>query len=137
MIQDIYPSVYDNRYKIASPMADARICAFDGDGVLAKIDAGRIRLPRYEELCAKGVDFCYIFHVDDGDYFLAFCEQPLQVDGYSYLDIRSFLTWNANPDAFSMITAYQLHNWYAKNRFCGRCGAALARGTQERSLVCR
>lgn len=131
MIQDIKKGTYSNAYRICDPCDGDIVYAFNKNQVL--LNSGTLRPPKKEEM---GDTKCrFLFRVEEKDRYLA--GGTVQVpEGYEYMPVTVFRTMLPMEEAFSLITAYHLSNWYTSNVFCGKCGAKLGAGTTERSLVC-
>lgn len=164
MIQDIAPQKLYNQYKKKTPSAESRICVFDrGSLLVGKTDAQDpetmqgLRFPRFCEF-AQEIETEYLFSIDETDYFLAFGEpgapltetdaggpgEPGSVgsgplpDGFEFSPILQLRDGRpqAGAEMFAAFTAFHLWKWYSANRFCGRCGHPMARGDEERVLIC-
>lgn len=139
MIQEIYPSIFDNHYK--------DITMEDGDFVLGFDNEGRILLGRDEKaLFPMGKEFAgrpnvYLFSVDEKRYFLLLetldCTGSCEDEGaYSYYTIRDARDRFSGKEVFAIFTAWHLWRWYADNIFCGRCAEKLELSHSERALKC-
>lgn len=89
MIQDIFPSRFDNSYKIALPQPKDIVFCFRGSAVLAKISGELVTYPQYCEFILgitseEPMDvgdkfrFTYLFSIDETRYFLADMKDELQ-----------------------------------------------------------
>lgn len=129
MIQDIPSGCFDNGYAIKEPAPGDAVYAFRGNEFLAV--PGTLTVPTYAQIGGK----CrFLFRAAGRDRYLA--EEGARAEGFSYGSIGAFRLLAPREEAFSLITAYHLYNWYMTNRFCGACGAEYEAGTKERSLVC-
>lgn len=144
MIQDIAPHQFSLDYQVLAPTS--------GDTVLF-LHKGNFYLtpektyPLYEDFHYEEQEarFIYLFSIDHQNYFLAdfsssymeafctlHCEKGL-LTAYTYRDIRVLKPMFL---AFVGYTAWHLYSWYHTNRFCGRCGAKMELGVNERKVVC-
>lgn len=136
MIQDISPKIYHNEYRESVPSPTDTVLLFRDREVLVKRDAaGNIGFPRLEELGDSCRILSYLFDISGEDYFLGRLtgEAP---EGYSFENVKIFRVARPKDRAFAGITGFQLSEWYAKHRFCGRCGGRMERDRRERMLYC-
>jgi len=139
MIQDIGPSKLDNTfipYEIR-----------EGDCLLVFDEQGRI-LIRQDSMAENGFPTkkevgnpsnpVYLFSLDDRRFFLNLCSAPDRLEGgftrRTVRELRDIL--DGGKELFAAFTAYHLWRWYADNRYCGRCGAALQVDAKERAMRC-
>ena len=61
---------------------------------------------------------------------------PPAPEGFGYCPIGVFREEMEREEALMMISAFHLSEWYARNRFCGHCGAPMSPHATERALVC-
>lgn len=164
MIQDIYPHKLDNSYRAQEkPATESIIISITSDGVLTRILEGddikspeeqictgdkekrllstarEIELPRLGEL--SGVDedkLIYLFALDGTSCFLLSERLKSIPDGYEYIPVTTLRKQGIGPKSsiFSVVTAFQLANWYRKNRYCGCCGSETVRDELERAIRC-
>jgi len=141
MIQDIEPARFDNAYKIRAPRADDRVICYRAGELLIRENGGEdgTHLPRYDEIAAfddlAPEDFRYLFAVDGIGYMLCPSADIAEVDGLSF-ERQSALRKLPKPQAFAGACGMHLAEWYARNRFCGRCGTLLEASASERALIC-
>lgn len=134
MIQDIGSHQFSNVWALRRPEAGDLIYLFQGRDALMGPDG---QLPRYEELAGReGMEFRYLFAVDETHYFLALTEEKVELEGYTYRLAREFRCHRPMDRALAGFTAMHLNNWYRRNRFCGRCGGKMVEGADERKMVC-
>lgn len=152
MIQDIYPKIYHNAYKDASPRENDFILVFHGNTALIRfqLPEGKLRFPTLKEMEGHPCTYHYLFSIDCYPYFLALPDgDPLEsidtdtpwlpegsLPGYTYENVRIFRTALSRHTAFAGITAHHLYAWYRDNQFCGRCGHRLNPDHRERMLFC-
>ena len=152
MIQDIFPTVFDNHYEPKEPDASAVLMFVRGDEVLYRTEKEKIIYPRYVDCIVDGVDSRYILSMDETGYFLA-CEtayyedeeahtaymrlvRALEEEGFSFRNRMTLRSKSDKEACFAGATAWQIGSWYADNRICGRCGHPLQHAPKERMMKC-
>ena len=151
MIQDIYPHKLNNHYDTdAKPDKNSIILYFTKEGLLHKLcqyksQDSYLFFPSVQDFMndSGSLPFeedalTYLFSVDETHYFLLEKEPSYLPEGYVFAPVRKLRTKDIHPKylIFTAITAFQLHNWYENNRFCGRCGAKTVHSLTERALKC-
>lgn len=140
MIQDIEPYSYHNAYKPAKPEKESFIIYCRGMDVLTKQEGEEITFPTFQEMESKNPDIyeqsIYLFSIDQMRFYLI--EQLVyeDTDKFQMLYKEEFRYVKPRHFAFAGITGFQLYNWYASRKFCGRCGKLLRRDEKERMLYC-
>ena len=141
MIQDIFPSKLDNHYEPFTLRAEDTFVICDGDGrLLVNTDGGRVHFPGGAD-AADGTTSdadaaVYLFSLDGERYFLRADDAPAEKEGFTYRTLREIRDLCVGKEVYAAFTAYHLWRWYRDNRFCGRCGGALAHSVTERALQC-
>lgn len=140
MIQDIFPHRYDVTYKNPIPSDRDIMLIFSKDTLLCDDKDGEVKFPSVSEVLSIVPDIKqkarFLFTIDDLNYF----DLP-------DFDIEPFGNWNYIPkeqfreirpvlSAFVSVTAWQIHSFYAKNTFCGTCGARMHQSQTERAMIC-
>lgn len=135
MFQDIFPHVYHNEFSDRPPRAEDRILSFSPEGLLCRVEEGRLVLPAWEAL---GRPACvhYLFSIDQTGYFFQEQGEPIGAAGWTRAATYGLRECRADENLFAMAAAESLWRWTCSNRFCGRCGGEMAWGTTERSRVC-
>jgi NAD+ diphosphatase len=139
MIQDIYPKVFNNEYKEPPPEMNSRVFCFHRNMILAAVTGNEIHIPFYHEIekCGmEGLNFIYLFSIDETTFFLADTQNELEIAPFRYEKISILRSARPKDLVFAGLTAYQLYNFYQTNRFCGRCGSLMERDHKERMLSC-
>jgi NAD+ diphosphatase len=134
MLHNIQPSAYDNSFRQETPDADSRILFIRDNAVLVKETDERISFPLFEEIEPQDKAYIYLFSIDSAKYFLAGEAEPF--GEYDYRDMMEFRYKKPKALAFAAATACQLHGWYSKNRYCGRCAFEMVRDKKERMMRC-
>ena len=136
MIQDIAPDRLNNTFAPRAPRAEDSMLLFDGDGKLyVRIQDGKILFPSERDVPADGA--VYLFAVNDTGFFLALPRPEISLPGFEYRTVRELRDACRGTELFAAFTAYHLWEWYAANRFCGRCGGVNVPHPAERALQCR
>lgn len=141
MIQDIFPAKLDNHYyEDAVPDENSYIFSFLGDELLFKADeeSKTISYPTLSDFVTLDLsDLVYLFMVDDRKYFLLLAEAYVSSE-FSYRKMRELRNDYYLPkhDIFAAFTAYQLSEWYAVTKYCGKCGRINVNDKKERARVC-
>lgn len=137
MIQDIAPHIYHNEYLPKKPSKDSYGMSFEEGKLRVRIQDGELTFPTFDELEKKNEkiyeDYIYLFEVDDKAFYLL---KDIEVDNYELFSRRDLREKQPQHMAFAGITAFQLHDWYHNNRFCGRCGNAMRHDEKERMMRC-
>ncbi len=138
MIQDLYPSRFDNRFELRLPLPDSTVLFFRGDAVLAAYDEARGELvfPCRGDF-AEDLSAVYAFSIDDRPFFLALRDTRAP-EGFRLCAVRELrsLPLASNRGIFAVYSAYHLWKWYAGGRFCGACGGPAEPDGKERALFC-
>lgn len=107
-------------------------------GLVARREEGRLVFPTDDELGALGVDAVdahRLGSLDDTDA-LALPVRGEIPPPFETMGLRALAGLLA-PELFGVVgRAMHTCDWLSTNRFCGRCGAATARSTAERCVVC-
>lgn len=155
MIQDIAPLKFYNEYRQQQISDDSYILAFKGNGIYLKKDA-RIEFPTWEQVrsaigsgsedAPKNDDIMsiknsavnsqiYLFSIDSKAYFL-FDLTNIQLPGFEYVRMFDVRRLNPKSQVMAAATGWHLYQWYAANKFCGRCGKPLVHDEKQRMLKC-
>lgn len=156
MIQDIFPTHFDNQYQQKSPGAGSRMMIFGENQIFIK-KGDTLAFPTYEVLegwCRQAgtamPGMVYLFSMKDGmgdntetDYFLTRLPEEesaeeLQPSAEEYAYVRMFEVRGKRPmeQVLAAATAWHLFVWYRDNRYCGRCGKPLVHSDKLRMLSC-
>ena len=138
MIQDIFPHKFDNHFLAdQSPAADDIIFAFSDNKVLCRSEDDSIIFPRISDFSFLH-ELIYLFSIDERRFFLDPGNSHEISNAFEYRSPGSLRKCGI-PDRhliFAAITAEHLNNWYASNKFCGRCAQPLIPLRHERALMC-
>lgn len=140
MIQDIYPHIFHNEYKIEKPSEDDYIWIFNKDDVLLKAGSDDFKVPTYRDLCKYdhrlSSRLIYLFKVDNNKAYLLMDYSFIPDGVLSPRRTMDFRTLQPQWLGFMGITARHLWGWYSANRFCGRCGSRTVLHSVERAVTC-
>ena len=141
MFQDLDNIRYDNAFRQGQPTADSVALIRRGDGILADLTEGRLRLPRFGELPEplRSLPCRYAFSLGGASFFLADGE-ALPADaagtGLRFVSSGDYRGLGPKEAVFAAAVSESLHRWYRANRFCGRCGRPMEDSETERARVC-
>lgn len=133
MIQDIKPhKLYNQYYPNKKPSSNSIIFSFKERAVLMKKDS--FIFPTYKEVGNN--EYIYLLRIDNQDCFL--CNEVLEIEGYEYINIWDLRSDNEEMKylLYTLVTAFQLANWYNDNKYCGRCANKTIKANNERALIC-
>ncbi len=143
MIQDIAPHVFDNHMQFDAPQESDAVLVFnEGDDVrfldvMVREGEGDVVLPSRGSL-GGDIDLVFAFSVDDRRFFLALPGHGITTapEGWTFRRAGFLDRIAPHEAALAIMTGVHLYRWYAANRFCGRCGSALAPKGDLRALTC-
>lgn len=136
MIQDIAPHIFHNEFHERESRPDDRVTVFVGGKTYLTQEGV---FPTAEEIKALGAaetDLVYLFEIDQTAFFLLW--NVSDAVKHALVEHVGMVFRNMKPTylALAGATAMHLSAWYRSNRFCGRCGAAMARDKVERAMRC-
>lgn len=132
MIQDIGAGRFHNEYHDFKPQAHDTMIGMKENKILVRIKGGEMFFPEYQE--TQEENGIYLFSIDEKRYFYA--AHPEEFGEYRYQKISVYREYGPRERGFAAVTAYHLADWYAKNRFCGRCGVKMIHDHRERMMYC-
>ena len=143
MLHDIKPKSYHVEYSISEPNPNDTIIMFDGEEVCCRLDGNDTTLPKLRDFSSiNNFRTQYLFSIDDERFFtpvsgsLTNDDSVTIPEGYQKHGFGLFRTIRPQHLAFAVITAKQLCQWYAENKYCGGCGAEMAHAEKERAKIC-
>ena len=129
MLQDMPFGRLENEYRSPAPTENSvGLCFREGKVLLKRDEDNTLHLPPAQNALH------YAFRMEGRDYFL--CEAPETLAGFAYEPVRTLRQLQSKEVCFAVMTGWHLHNWYASNRFCGRCGTPTLHDEKERMLRC-
>ena len=141
MLQDIAFGRLENEFKVLAPENGDRVVCIRRGEILLNRDG---TLPTAEQIlvCSSGWDrweeqgLRYVFRMENENYFL-FMGIPGEAPAEFLWEKAWTLRQTMGKDRyFACMTAWHLYNWYASNRFCGRCGSPTVHDGKERMMRC-
>ncbi len=140
MIQDIWPSVFNNHFEYFTASEKDIALYFEDGKLLCLYDDKnqKIIFPFISDFStAKST---YLFSIDNQRYFLISesASVPVGLSDFSFYTPRQLrdMPLASKVDIFAVFSAYHLWKWYDDNKFCGHCGKTLKHDTVERALYC-
>ena len=136
MIQEIFPSIYDNTYTPQRPpMPNDYLLICDGPMIISRTGDSPA-LPVFADFSGDVSAAFPLFAIDDRYIYYAAKGEVEAPAGFDPHHVGELMHVMPSPLNFAAVTAFHLSGWYSDNRYCGRCGKEMERGTTERSLVC-
>lgn len=140
MIQDIAPHQYDAVYKRTQPKENDIMLIYQSDAILCHIKENQITYPSVKEIAEVFCDVYrkarYLFCIDGQNYF-ELSEAEFSAFGkWNYISKDTLRYVRPIWRIYAGITGFQLHKWYEKHQFCGRCGSRMKESEKERALFC-
>ncbi len=141
MFQDLDNIRYDNAFRQGQPTEHSVALIRRGDGILADLAEGRLRLPRFAELPEplRFLPWRYAFSLGGEPFFLADGEalpEDAAGSGLGFVSSKDYRGMGPKEAVFAAAVSESLHRWYRANRFCGRCGRPMEDSVTERARVC-
>ena len=140
MIQDILPYMFKNAYAPAVPQDDDVLFYFEGTQggrcLAVRLDEDGLACPLAKDAAEKGAELRYLFSIDSTRHYLALSLPGGCPEGFAMEKTSVLRRCRPKELCFAGMTACHLYEWYAANRFCGRCGASMEHSAGERSLHC-
>ena len=135
MLQDLEFGRLENEYRPLPPGDDDYVLCFRGaDVLLHRAEDGALTLPTVSRFPAAQLR--YAFRLHDRSYYLLSGETVEAPAPFVYEPARALRQTVSKEVCYAVLTGWHLFCWYRSNRFCGRCGSAMAHGETERSQVC-
>ncbi len=138
MIQDIFPHRYDNQFLAHQKIQDTDwVFYFRGNELLLKPDGDLFRIPSKLDFEGLKTDSAiYLFKLNETSCFLIQEEPEFDASTFEFHNINVVRNWDRPEIAWSALAAFQLMNWYAQNKFCGKCGSPMLPKDNERAIAC-
>ena len=70
MLQEIAPKQYHVEFAFRAPKESGRCVVFRGMEILERLQDGQLFLPTYGELQDRVAECCYLFRIDEEEYYL-------------------------------------------------------------------
>lgn len=140
MIQDIAPHQYNNAYQTVPPDKDSIALYYEKNVCLMKRNGSGMSFPTFAELERLNEDIyedsTYLFSIDEKRFYLVNEINIEPLSGCTLENTEVFRTAEPRYLAFAGITGYQLFNWYAGHKYCGKCGHLTRKDEKLRMLYC-
>lgn len=138
MINEISPHRFSNRFAIPDSIADTDyILYYKNEAVLLRQEGEEFDLPRYSDIKGEvNADMQFLFTLDDCACYLLHHSPDIDNSPFVFKEIRFLRNFNRKELAWIGLAGYQLMEWYAHNKYCGRCGSETQERADERSIAC-
>ncbi len=113
---------------------DIVLCYHDNQ-VLLKKNGDILELPVRKDIEVPPGSLVYLFSMNSKHCF-GVQGIPLQSQAHDFYDIFVLRSLPDKQSAWIASLGYQLMNWLAQNRFCGRCGSKTELRKDERAVYC-
>jgi NAD+ diphosphatase len=139
MIQEIFPHRFNNHYLANATIQEKDfVLHYKENSVLLKTRGDVFEIPQKKDFSdvSESTEYAFLFTLDDVSCFLLLNELKAEKPGFIYKDISFFRTARQQEIAWISLAGFHLMNWYAQNKFCGKCGTRMRQKSDERALVC-
>ena len=107
MLQEIAPKQYHVEFAFRAPKESGRCVVFRGMEILERLQDGQLFLPTYGELQDRVAECCYLFRIDEEEYYLTSLQETASVpEGYGWWSLRESRAKKARDLHFAETTAY-------------------------------
>ena len=139
MIQDIFPSDYDNSYRNVSPEDKDLVVMCNSQRLIYRLNGSEAELPTVGMLRdiwkADISGLRYLFSAGSKRFFL-YREEAEERDGFVRDNLMVLRGLEPAYVSFAAAVGAHLAHWYDNNIYCGKCGDRLIHKETERALVC-
>lgn len=139
MIQDIFPHRFSNHYTTYQSIGENDyILHYHENSLLLKTEGDSYEIPRkkdFPEITGQ-TEYVFLFTLDEVPCFLVWDELKANHASFVYQEITSFRTLQQQEIAWILMAGFHLLNWYAQNKYCGKCGTKTRHKHDERALEC-
>ncbi len=139
MIQNIFPNRLNNSYRTNVTAGDTDVVLYyQENSLLLKINGEKLQLPQRTDFpdMPRNAEMTFLFSFNDTPCFLMQEEPELKDPCLVYKEISFFRTAGQQEIAWISLVGLHLANWYAQNRFCGKCGTKTQQKPDERAVIC-
>ena len=127
---------FDNHFEPHEAAEGDYLLHFSDGGCLARVEDGRVELPRLGAYPTRPSRLTYLFSLGEERFFLALDDRVSAPAGFAYEAVSWLRRAEPQHLLFAAATASQLDRWYRENRFCGRCGHPTEIAPASRESVC-
>ncbi len=139
MIQDIYPNILDNHYLPGQTLSESDfVLHYQKGSLLLKRAEDAFELPRKSDFptLSDTAEATYMFSFNGQACFMVWDEPAFDSAVFAYQEIASYRTMAPSEVAWICLVGSHLLNWYAHNRYCGKCGGVMTHKSDERARIC-
>lgn len=139
MIQEIFPNSFNNHFQENLDWGENDYILSYGDrSLLLKTTGDELELPRKKDFSelSDTTEHIFLFTLNQVPCFLVWEVLKVESDSFTYKEINFFRTTDQHEIAWISIVGMHLQNWYAQNRFCGKCGELMHHKQDERAMIC-
>ncbi len=139
MIQDIFPHRFNNHYQPDATIGEKDyVLHYRDNTLLLKQDGDLFDLPQKRDFAeiSDTTEKSFLFTLNEVPCFLIGDRLEAPSPNFVFKEVNFFRMIPQQEIAWITIAGYQLRNWYAHNRYCGKCGTRTEHKTDERALVC-
>lgn len=139
MINEIFPHRFNNQFIAANNIQeDDFIFHYSEKSLLLKLNGDGVELPRKRDVLGilNTTKSTFLFWLNDVRCFLIWDGPKIVTKQFCYKETSLFRNLKPQELAWVGIVGFQLMNWYAQNKFCGRCGSKTKEKSDERAIIC-
>lgn len=137
MLHEISPDIFDNSYIASAPVtADDYVLCFYEQKILLRKENDNVALPHLSNIkIINEGSFTHLFIINNTNCFL-FTGEAACDENFIYEEISLLRNLPDKTIVFAGAVGFQLMQWYATNRFCGKCGSKTEVHKSERAIIC-
>ena len=139
MIQEIFPHRFNNHYLTNKNIGERDfVLCYNGNSLLLKTRGDEFEIPRKKDFpgISDKTKNTFLFTLNDVPCFLIWDNLRADKPYFIYKEINFFRTVKQQEIAWISIVGFHLMNWYAQNKFCGKCGTRTQQKPDERAIIC-
>jgi NAD+ diphosphatase len=139
MIQDIFPHQFNNHYQVNKSIEEKDlILHYKDNTLLLKPHEEEFEIPQKKDFpeISDQTEKTFLFTLNDVSCFLIWDDLEVHEPHFTYKEIHFFRTIKQREIAWISVAGFHLMNWYAQNKFCGKCGAPTQHKHDERAVEC-
>jgi NAD+ diphosphatase len=139
MIHEIYPHSFDNHYQSDTLIGENDfVLHFKDNTLLLRSCDDLLEIPRKKDFLAltDKTELFFLFSLNGISCFLSWEEPQMDDSQFVYQDINFFRSTSQTEIAWISLVGLHLRNWYAENKFCGKCGTKTQHKLDERAMEC-
>lgn len=141
MLHEISPYEFHNEYHAVTPNDEDLMLIYEGRSVLCKASEEELVYPTFGELkkayASVSDGYTYLFSISGVRFFTNISHAfPDALSSYEYRSIDKLRIGTPKHLAYAGVTGNQLHQWYLRTSYCGRCGEKAEHDKKERAMRC-